>query len=107
LIMGVTLADTQRGNLISLLSLVWKNKSRLMKSPCCLCVYESTFLPYLILNAWTNIYETWYVRHGNWVHLNCMHHTRTSIPSVYAYPSIFARQRLTKNIPRERINMQQ
>jgi hypothetical protein len=48
----------------SLLSLFWKNKSRLMRLLCCLCICVST------LNAWTSLYETKHVYHGTWVHLN-------------------------------------
>jgi hypothetical protein len=32
------------------------------------------------LNAWTNLYETWYVYHGTWAHLNGVFHK--SLPSV-------------------------
>jgi hypothetical protein len=32
------------------------------------------------LNAWTNLYETWYVCHGTWAHLNGVLHK--SAPSV-------------------------
>jgi hypothetical protein len=33
------------------------------------------------LNAWTNIYETWYVYHGTWAHLNDV--LQEFLPSVY------------------------
>jgi hypothetical protein len=36
-----------------------------MRSPCSLCIPL-----YYLLNAWTNLYETWYVYHGTWAHLN-------------------------------------
>jgi hypothetical protein len=28
------------------------------------------YLSYQLLNAWTNLYETWYVYHGTWANLN-------------------------------------
>jgi hypothetical protein len=48
-----------------LFSLFWRNKSRLMRSPCCLCVCES---PPLLT------FETLYVYHGTWAHLNGLLH---------------------------------
>jgi hypothetical protein len=39
-----------------------------MISPCCLCV------PHQLLNAWTNLYKTWYVYHGTWVHFSGILH---------------------------------
>jgi hypothetical protein len=42
-----------------------------------LCVCLSS---YKLLNAWTNIYETWYVYHENCTHLNGVFHK--SFPSV-------------------------
>jgi hypothetical protein len=45
------------------------NKRRITRSPCSLCVsLQST------LNAWNNLYEIWYVRHGTWTHLNGILH---------------------------------
>jgi hypothetical protein len=67
----------------SLLSLFWKNNSRLMRSPCCLClffVYVCVCPPHQLFNAWTNLYETWYAYHGTWAHLN-------GIPHKY-FPSV-------------------
>jgi hypothetical protein len=63
--------------IFSLLSLFWKNKSRLMRSPCFLCVCISLRQ---LLNAWTNLYETWYVYHGTWAmsaayFINPYHHS--------------------------------
>jgi hypothetical protein len=43
--------------LFDLLSLFWKNESRLMRLPCCLCIHVS---PPSNLNGWTNLYDTWY-----------------------------------------------
>jgi hypothetical protein len=37
-----------------------------MRSPCCLWVCVSVYPPYQLLNAWTNLYETWYVYYGIW-----------------------------------------
>jgi hypothetical protein len=57
----------------------------------------SVYPPYRLLNAWINIYDTWYVHHDTWAHLNGVHHK--SLPStgvsVYVSP-IVARQRLSK-----------
>jgi hypothetical protein len=80
-----------------------------MRSPCCLCIP-----PYQLLNASTNLYETWYAYHGTWAHFNGV--LRKSLPSVcvsvcvsliplsdkgsvkYILP-FFARQRLSKHVP--------
>jgi hypothetical protein len=43
-------------------------------------VCVSVNLPYQILNAWTNLYETWHVHHGTWAHLNVVLHK--FLPSV-------------------------
>jgi hypothetical protein len=45
-----------------------------VRSPSCLCVCLSLYPPYQILNAWTNLYETWYVYHGTWAHFNGVLH---------------------------------
>jgi hypothetical protein len=44
-----------------------KNESRLMRSPCCRCVYPPF---HELLNARTNLYEAWYVYHDTWTYLN-------------------------------------
>jgi hypothetical protein len=67
----------------SLLSLFWKHKSRLMRSPCCLCFCVSPRL----LNAWTNLYETAYL-------INASHQS----VCLYLYTPIVARQRQGKNV---------
>jgi hypothetical protein len=36
---------------------------------------------YQRLNAWTNLYETWYVCHGTWAHVNGVLHK--SFPYVF------------------------
>jgi hypothetical protein len=41
-----------------------------MRSPSCVSVHP----PYQLLYAWTNIYETRYVYHGTWAHLNGVLH---------------------------------
>jgi hypothetical protein len=37
--------------------------------------------PYQLLNAWTSLYETWYVYRGTWAHLNGVLYK--SLPLVY------------------------
>jgi hypothetical protein len=66
------------------------------------------------LNAWTNFYETWYVYHGNWAHLNSVFHkffpsvcvsvcdsllSLQGIRSVKCVPLFGARQRLGRHVP--------
>jgi hypothetical protein len=53
------------------------------------------------LNAWTNIYETWYVHHGICAHLNGVLHTFLSSVRVSVCVSllIVASQRLGEHIP--------
>jgi hypothetical protein len=46
------------------------------------------------LNAWTNLYETWYVYHGNWAHLKGSPSHQSLC--LYVYPPIVARQLLGK-----------
>jgi hypothetical protein len=62
----------------SLLSLFWKNKSRLMRSLS--CMFVSVF-SHQILNAWTSLYVTWYICQGTWAHLSRIHHK--FFPSVW------------------------
>jgi hypothetical protein len=45
----------------------------------CMCV--SVYPHYWLLKAWTNLYETWYVYHGSWAHLNGL--IKKSLPSVF------------------------
>jgi hypothetical protein len=57
------------------------------------------FIPPLpLLNAWTNVCETWYVHYGTWAHFNGVLHK--SLPSVCLdeYPLVFARQRFGENV---------
>jgi hypothetical protein len=60
------------------LSLFWKYKNRLMRLPCCLCVCVSPLLTSECLNQ---SYETRYVYHGIWAHLNGVLHK--CLPSVW------------------------
>jgi hypothetical protein len=81
---------------------------------CCLCVCVS--FRYQLLNAWTNLYETWYTRiyHGTWAPLSGA--LLKSLPSVCVsvcmsflsllgkgpvncIPPFVDRQRLDKNVP--------
>jgi hypothetical protein len=52
----------------------------LMLPPCCLCGCEYPPHPHLLLNAWTNLYETWDLYHDTWVPLISMLHK--SLPSA-------------------------
>jgi hypothetical protein len=69
---------------------------------------------YSLLNVWTSLYETYYVYHGTWVHLNGVLHK--SLPSVCVSVCVsllsllgngsvkclrhfIARQRLDEHIP--------
>jgi hypothetical protein len=66
-----------------LLSLFWKNKIRLMRSPCCLSVHVSVNPPPTsnrLLNDWTNHYEIWYIYHGTYAHQSGILHK--CLPSV-------------------------
>jgi hypothetical protein len=84
------------------LSFVFK-LSRHMRSSCCVS------LPTQLSNAWTNLYETWYVRHDTWVHLNCVF--PESLPSVCVsvYVSTLSLQGdcLVGTLPLQRIHTQQ
>jgi hypothetical protein len=65
-----------------------------MRSLLCLCI------PLCQRIFWIDIYETWYVYHGTWAHLNGIHHT--SLPSVcfcICIPPILATQWLGKHVP--------
>jgi hypothetical protein len=68
------------------LSLFRTSKTRLIRSPCCLCVWvhlPSTF-------EWlSHLYETRYVYHGTWA--------SHQYKCLYLYSHIVARQRLGKN----------
>jgi hypothetical protein len=81
--------------LFSILSLFRKNKSNLMR---CLCDCESR------LNR-TNLYETWYLYHGTWAHLNGVLHK--SLPSVCICipPSLLGNGSI-KTLSRQQIHMQ-
>jgi hypothetical protein len=49
------------------------------------------YLPYQLLNAWTSLYETWFVYHGTLAHLN-------QSVCLYVYLHTVARQQLGKNV---------
>jgi hypothetical protein len=51
--------------------------------------------PYQLLNAWINLYKTWYVYHGTWAYLNGL--IKKSLRTVCVSP-IVARQRLGRNV---------
>jgi hypothetical protein len=78
------------------------------------CVYMYPPPPHQDLNAWINLYETWYVYHGTWSHLNGgLHKSLPSVcmsicmsllsllgnGSVKCVPHNVARQRLGKHVP--------
>jgi hypothetical protein len=63
-----------------------------MRWPCCL------FIP-PIKNAWSSVYESWYVYHGTWPHLNGVLHKSLPSVCVSVYPHIVARHRLGKDVP--------
>jgi hypothetical protein len=53
--------------------------------------------PCQLLNAWTNLYETWYIYHGTWAHLNgILHKSLPSICVCMCIPPTVARWRLGK-----------
>jgi hypothetical protein len=87
-----------------------------MRSPCCLCGPVNNPPPlYINFECWTNPYETWYVYHGTWAHLNgilqkspplvCVFVCVFLVPllgkaSVNCIPSSFnSRQRFGKHVP--------
>jgi hypothetical protein len=46
-----------------------------------------TIFPYQLLNAWTSLYETWYVYHGIWAHLSSVYHKHLPSVCIYVCPS--------------------
>jgi hypothetical protein len=55
-----------------------------MRSLFCLCDCGSLLS---ILNALTNLYETWYVYRSTWTHLNdVLHKSLSSVYVQYVYP---------------------
>jgi hypothetical protein len=87
-----------------------------MRSPSSLCICKPP--PHQLLNAWTNLFETRYVRvgiyHGTWAHLNGILHKSLPSVCVSVYVSLLllqgngsvkcirligAMQRLGKHIP--------
>jgi hypothetical protein len=84
--------------IFSLLSLFWKNKSMLMRSSCCACLCVSLLSN---LNAWTNLYETWYAYHGTWAHLNGILH-KSPFVCMFILLSLLGNG-CVKTLPRQRI----
>jgi hypothetical protein len=99
-----TLQDLFRQSFISLLSLFLKNKSRLMRSPCCLCVFPS-------INFWMP--EPIFMKIGMYIVTPDIISTEYFINpshqsvSICVYPPSVARQRLGKNVTWQRIQTQQ
>jgi hypothetical protein len=94
------------GSIIGLHSLFWKNKSKLMRSPCCVSVLPPP--PHQLSNAWTTTYETCYV---GWNLSPSQQHTSEIRPirrCVCLYTPVFATQRfgtyilVTKNTSNSR-----
>jgi hypothetical protein len=62
-------------------------------------VCVSVYLPYQILIAGSNLYETWYVYHGKWTHLNgVLHKSLTSVCVSECLSPIAARQQLDNDV---------
>jgi hypothetical protein len=69
-------------------------------NPVCMFVYPS----YWLLNAWTNLYETWCIHHGSWTHQKGVLHK--SLPSVcvcMCIPLSLLGNGSVKTLPRQRI----
>jgi hypothetical protein len=84
-------------SIIILLSLFLQNKSRLMRSPCHLCLWIPP------TNFWMlqPIMKLGYVHHGTWAHLSGVLHKSLPSVSVCICIPIVARQRLDKNVMAE------
>jgi hypothetical protein len=100
----------QRGDLISLLLLLayfpyfWKNKSTLMKSPCCLYVIVSPPSTFECLNK--SLWNLVCIMGPD--PISAAFFINPSHQSVYVFvSSIFARQRLGRTLPRQQIHTQQ
>jgi hypothetical protein len=89
------LANNQR---LFVSTVVLEAFSLLSTFPSCLCV-----LPYQLLNASTNLYETWHVYHGTWAHFNGVLHK--SLPSVcVSIPLSLLGNGSVNTFPRQRIH---
>jgi hypothetical protein len=65
-----------------------------MLSSCCLYIS-----PYQLLNACTNLYETWYAYRWNWAHLNgVLHKTLPSVCVCMCIDPVVAKQRLGRHV---------
>jgi hypothetical protein len=73
---------------LSLISWCWKkNKRRLMRSPCCLCLWIP---PPQSTSEWPNrSYETWYIYHSTWAHLSGVLNEFLSSVSVFLCMCIY------------------
>jgi hypothetical protein len=58
-----------------------------MRPPCFSYICVSVNHGYTLMNAWINLHETWYVRHGTWVRLNVVLHKSFS-SQIPACPSL-------------------
>jgi hypothetical protein len=70
---------------VCLRSLFWLVLAYFSKAGLCVCMSVYS-LPPELLNAWTDLYETWYVYRGTWAHLNSILHK--SLPSVCVCVSV-------------------
>jgi hypothetical protein len=68
LIRGNTQTHRQHGDRISVLSIFFYIRKGGLWDHYLICM--SVYFSYQFLNAWTNLYETWYVRHDTWTHPN-------------------------------------
>jgi hypothetical protein len=78
------------------LSLFRKNKSRLMRSPCCVCACVCPISAFECLNQslWKLVCTSW-----TWANLNgVLHKSLTSVCVCMCIPPIVARQRLDKHV---------
>ena len=64
-----------------------------MRSPCCLYVCVSPHHQQL-LNARTSLYETWYLYHGTWAHLNGILHKSLLLVIPLLHPPKFLRENI-------------
>jgi hypothetical protein len=68
----------------------------------CICIPPP---PHQFLNAWINLYETWYVYHDTWTHLDDVLHK--SLPSLcvpVCYPLSLLSNGSLNMFPRQRIH---
>jgi hypothetical protein len=92
--------------IFSPLSLFWKNESRLMRSPCCLCVCESRTIN-LRMPQPIFIKLGMYIMAPEPISTVCFINPSHQSVCLYVYPPFVAKQRLDKTLPRQRIHTQQ